>query len=176
VTSTSTDPLLAAAVLEGLPVATVLVDGALRVVHANALARAVLHAKPGDALDDALGCAPDAPARGAATIRDAVARALAGERVRARAFLLRTGAHGEPADLHLLACASPLDVGGVRHAVLVVDDADRILLDPSVVRICAGCGRVEDEDGGWHPLHVYLEDRLGLASDELCGACARDGG
>ena len=28
--------------------------------------------------------------------------------------------------------------------------------------VCAGCGRVEDEEGGWHPMHRYLEDRLGL--------------
>ncbi len=174
--SPAADPRLSAAVLGALPIATVIVDAAFRVVAANALGRAVLHAIPGETLDDALAYGgPPEPSRGAAVVRQAVARALAGERVRARAFLLRTDARGAPADLHLLACASPLELDGARHAVLVVDDADRILLDPAVVRICAGCGRVEDEDGGWHPLHRFLEDRLGLASEELCADCARDG-
>jgi hypothetical protein len=182
VSSPPSDPRLASAVLDALPFATLVVDGGLRVVHANAAARASVRAAGGAALGEALGCA-EAAAGGcgggarcaACVIRGAVARALQGESVRARGFLLRTGARGEPADLHLLASATPLELGGARHAVLVLQDADRILLDPAVVRICAGCGRVEDEEGAWHALHRYLEDRLGIALDELCDACARDG-
>lgn len=176
------DPRLAAAVLDALPLATLVVDAALRVVHANATARATVRAASGAALGEALGCA-EAAAGGCAggarcagcAVRDAVVRALGGEAVRARGFLLRSGARGEPEDLHLLASAGPLDLGGARHAVVVLQDADRILLDPAVVRICAGCGRVEDEEGAWHALHRYLEDRLGLALEELCDACARSG-
>jgi hypothetical protein len=42
------------------------------------------------------------------------------------------------------------------------------------VRVCPGCGRVEDEEGQWHLLHRYLEDRVGLeAQDALCTTCAR---
>jgi hypothetical protein len=182
VTSPSAAPL-ASAVLEALPVATLVVDAALNVLHANAAARADLGAESGAALGEALGCAEaragpcGAGARCAAcAIRDAAGRALAGARVRTRGFLLRSCARGEPQDLHLLAAASPLDRGGARHAVLVLEDADRILLDPAVVRICAACGYVEDEEGGWHPLHRYLEDRLGLPIEELCGACAHRGG
>ncbi|HET8539498.1 MAG TPA: PAS domain-containing protein [Anaeromyxobacter sp.] len=175
-TSSSSGARLASAVLEALPVAAVAVDAALRIVHANALARALLGAAAGRSLADALGCPASGEApRGAAAIRDAAVRALAGERVRARGFVLRTGARGEPADLHLIVSASPLAVRGAPHAVVVLDDADRLLLDPALVRICAGCGRVEDEEGEWHPLHRYLEDRLGLALDELCHRCARKG-
>ncbi len=160
----------------------VVVDRALRVVHANAAARAAMGTCAGKPLGGALGCAEagagpcGAGARCAGCkVRDAALRAVDGETVRVRAFLLRSDAHGDPSDLHLLATGAPLDLGGVRHAVLALEDADRILLDPGVVRICAGCGRVEDDEGGWHALHRYLEDRLGLAPDDLCDACARNG-
>lgn len=175
-------PRVAPAVLEALPLAVVALDGALRVVHANAAARAMLGARAGAELGDALGCAEaragpcGAAARCAGCrIRDAALRGLAGETLRVRAFVLRSDDRGEPSDLHLLATAAPLDLDGARHAVLALEDADRLLLDPGIVRICAGCGRVGDEEGGWHPLHRYLEDRLGLASEELCDACARRG-
>jgi hypothetical protein len=183
VKSTSSHPRAAPAVLDALPLAVVGVDGALRVVVANAAARATLGDSAGTSLGDAVGCAEArAVACGAGArcagckILDAARRALGGETVRVRAFVLRSDARGEPSDLHLLATAAPLDLDGARHAVLALEDADRILLDPAVVRICAGCGRVGDDEGTWHPLHRYLEDRLGLAPDELCDACAGRGG
>ncbi len=176
------DPRLAPAVLDALPLAIVVVDEGLRVLRANAAARATLGAAAGIALGDALACAEagagpcGAGGRCAGCkIRDAALRAIDGETLRARAFLLRSDACGEPSDVHLLATAAPLQLGGARRAVLALQDADGILLDPGVVRICAGCGRVGDEEGGWHPLHRYLEDRLGLSPDELCDACARNG-
>jgi hypothetical protein len=182
VTSIAPHPSLTAAVLEALPAGVLVVDGALQVVHANAAARAALGLSAGAALGDALGCseagaAPCGAGAGCAAcaIRGAVERALSGERVRARGFVLRTGPTGEPADLHVLAAAAPLDVGGIRQAVLLLEDADRLLQDPAVVRICGGCGKVEDE-GGWHPLHRYLEDRLGLALEHLCPDCGGEGG
>ncbi len=176
-------PRIAAAVLDALPLAVIAVDGALRVVHANAAARAMLGAAASAALGDALGCAEArAVACGVGArcagckVRDAALRALGGETVRVRALVLRTDERGDPSDLHLLATAAPLELDGAPHAVVALEDADRILLDPAVVRICAGCGRVEDEDGEWLPLHRYLEDRLGLAPEELCDACGRRGG
>ena len=58
--------------------------------------------------------------------------------------------------------------------MLVLHDLDPILADPRVVRVCAGCGGVEDEEGEWLPLHRYLEDRLGLeAGEALCESCRR---
>ncbi len=182
-TPRSSDPGLSAAILEALPLATVVVDAAFRVVHANAAARQALGVRAGTSLGDALACAEAAAgpcgarARCAGcAIRDAASRALAGERARARGLLVRSGPDGEPADLHLLASAAPLHRGAARQAVLVLEDVDGILADPAIVRICAGCGRVEDDEGGWHPLHRFLEDRLGLLPEELCDACARGGG
>jgi hypothetical protein len=179
----SSTPHVVAAVLEALPLAVVAVDAALRVVHANAQARATFGVGAGDSLGSALGCADaDAGACGVGRrcsgckIRDAALRATEGETVRVRSLVLRDDAGGDPSDLHLLATAAPLDLGGARHAVLAVEDADRLLLDPAVIRICAGCGRVEDDEGAWQPLHRYLEDGLGLAPDELCDACSRKGG
>jgi hypothetical protein len=161
----------------------VVVDGAFQVLHANAAARADLGVPAGRSVGEALSCAEAGSGTcgtggrcSGCTIGDALTRALDGQRVRARGFLLRVNADGEPADLHLLVCASPVDVGGARHAVLVLEDVDRLLLDPAVVRICSGCGRVEDDEGEWHPLQRYLEDRLGLANEELCRACVWKGG
>ncbi len=175
---------LGATILDALPCPTLVVDAACRVVHANAAARTILHAVPGAALGDALGCTNvvrgvcGEVARCAACVfRDAARRALGGEAARARGFVIRTDRDGAPADLHLLAVASPLDVAGAPHAVLVFDDVDQILGDPGVVRVCGGCGRVEDQEGEWYPLHRFLEDRLGLeASEALCGECARGRG
>ncbi|HEX9399890.1 MAG TPA: PAS domain-containing protein [Anaeromyxobacter sp.] len=170
---------LGAAILDAHPVATVVVDDAFRIVHANGAARRLLGAREGVKLVDALPCLePRAPGGCGAGARCAscafhrsVERALAGESVRARGFVLRND-RGTPADLHLLASAAPFERDGARHAILALEDANAILGDPGVVRVCDGCGRVQDEEGGWHPLHRYLEDRLGLeGTGPLCDAC-----
>src|SRR5512141_179783 len=57
VKSPSSHPRAAPAVLDALPLAVVGVDGALRVVVANAAARATRGAAAGTSLGDALGCA-----------------------------------------------------------------------------------------------------------------------
>lgn len=177
----ATDPRLGAGILEALPHATFLVDADSRVVHANAAGRELFGVEPGSALGTVIGCAEAAgeacgarPGCSDCSIAEVVRRALAGEQARARAFLLRTGASGEPADLHLLVAGAPFRGGGGAHAILVLQDVDQILADPCVVRICGACGRVRDEEGEWHPLHRYLQDRLGLeASEEICPGCAR---
>jgi PAS domain-containing protein len=172
---------LGASILEALPCATLLVDPAYRIRHANRAARAALGRGAGGSLGEALGCTdPEiggcSPGGrcGGCEFRGAVRTALGGEPARARGFLLRAGGGTEPADLHLLAMASPVESEGVTCAVLVLQDLEPILGDPGVVPVCAGCGAVEDEEGEWLPLHRYLEDRLGLEAGEgLCAACSR---
>ncbi len=172
---------LGAAVLDSHPVPTLVADAELRIVHLNAVARRLLGAREGVLLGDALGCV-DAAAPGGCgagsrcggcAFRRCVQRALAGEVVRDRGFVLR-GDVGNAPDLHLLASAGPFEHDGAKLAILAVDDANAILGDPGVVRVCEGCGRVQDEEGGWHPLHRYLEDRLGLdgGAGALCETCA----
>lgn len=169
---------LAAAALEVHPHPTLVLDGALRVVGASGLARSVLGARAGGLLGDALGCVEarlpggcgSGPRCDACAFRRSALRAVGGETVRERGFVLRGDGPGH--DLHLIVRAGPLAHGG-RLAILAFDDADELLGDPDVVRICEGCGRVRDEEGGWHPLHRYLADRLGLeASGPLCEDCA----
>jgi len=179
VTRRPSEPALAVAILGALPCPTLVVDAEYRIVHANASARRAFRAGAGSKLGEVFACADVASGRcgegsrcAGCAFRGAARRALAGEPARARGFLLRTGEGGEPADLHLLAFASPLEVDGARLAVLVLQDVDQLLADPGIVRVCTACGRVADEEGGWHPLHRYLEDRLGIAGDQLCGACA----
>jgi PAS domain-containing protein len=171
---------LGAAALDAHPVPTLVVDGTFRVVLANAAARRLLGARDGVNLADVLACAePHAAAvRGAVAgctgcaFHRCVERALAGETVRERGFVLRSGAGGEPADLHLLAFAAPFERDGALDAILTVDDANAMLADPGVIQVCEGCGRIQDEEGHWHPLHRYLADRLGLeAGGPLCETC-----
>ncbi len=171
------DPRLAAAVLDTLPAATLVVGASFRIAHANAAARAALGARAGASLADVLACGDGAPGpcarcRGCA-IHGAVSRALAGEPARARGFVPRSSPTGVPADLHLLATAAPFRRGRASRALLVLQDVDGLLLDPAIVRICAGCGRVEDDEGCWYPLHRFLEDRLGLSPEALCDRCER---
>jgi hypothetical protein len=165
-------------VLDALPLAILVVDASLRVVQANAAARAALGASAGTALGEVIPCAHGSAAPSGAGARcagcavgDAVRRALAGAPARARGVLLRGGPGGAPA--HLLATAAPLRRGGARRAVLVLEDPDRILLDGPPVRIWAGCERVEDDDGCWYPLHRFLEDRFGPSPEALCDLCGR---
>ncbi len=173
------DPRLGASILEALPHPTLLLDAEQRIVHANAAARGLFGAQAGATLAATVGCVEAAGSCGSSercggcAIRAVVSGALAGESTRARALLLRSGPAGEPADLHLLAVGAPLEQGGAAHAVLVLEDVDQMLIDPRVLRVCGACGRVEDEEGEWYPLHRYLEDRLGLeAGEALCQACA----
>jgi len=174
---------LGAAILDAHPVPTLVVDASFRIVHANGAARRLLGAREGVKLGAALPCveprAPGACGTGArcagCAVHRAAARALAGDSVRDRGFVLRSDG-GAPADLHLLASAAPFARDGAPHAILALEDANAILADPGVVRVCEGCGRVQDEEGGWHPLHRYLEDRLGLESTgPLCDACEPGG-
>jgi hypothetical protein len=168
------------AAIEAHPSATLVVDARLGIALANAAARRLLGARKGRKLADALpcvegrspgGCAPGSRCGGCA-IHRCVVRALAGERARARGFVLRSGPRGEPADLHLVAAATPLGRAGARRAVLALDDANAILSDPALVAVCEGCGRVQDEEGGWHVLHRYLQDRLGIEiAGPLCERC-----
>jgi hypothetical protein len=171
---------LGAAVLEAHPVPTLLVAADLGVVRANAAARRLLGAREGRGLGEAVGCVEGRPPGGCAVgsrcggcaFQRCVERALAGEPSRARGFVMRSGAGGAPADLHLIATGAPFrGGGGARQAILALDDANAILADPAVVHVCGGCGRGQDEEGGWHPLHRYLEDRLGLEGGTLCDVC-----
>lgn len=176
---TSADRDLTAGLLDALPVLALLLDRDLRIVHASAGARTLLGVEAGAGVGEALGCLEakasvcgQGPRCGGCAVRRAAEAALAGERARTRGFLLRSGAGGEPADLHVLALAAPIERGGEPYAAIALLDVDEILVDQGVVHVCGGCGRVEDE-GQWHGLHRFLEDRLGLEVDgEPCAECA----
>ncbi len=170
---------LCAATLDAHPVPTVVADGGLRVVCANAAARRLLGAREGVLLGEALACVDSrAPGGcgsslrcGSCAFRRAAERALQGETVRDRGFVLR-GEGEEHGDLHLLASAGPLEHGGATYAILALEDLNAMLGDRGLMRVCEGCGRMKDEEGGWHPLHRYLEDQLGIeAPGPLCPEC-----
>jgi hypothetical protein len=174
------EPGLGAAVLEAHPLPTLVVDGSCRVVAANGAARRLLHAREGVLLGDALGCVDarttpagcgSGPRCSSCTFQRTALRALAGETVRDRGYVMKDD---EPEnDLHLIARASPFDHGGSGLAILALDDANDLLGDPAIIRVCEGCGRVRDEEGGWHPLNRFLEDRLGIeTAGPLCADCA----
>lgn len=175
------DARVAASVLEAHPHATILVDRERRVVYANAAARALLGARAGADLARSLGCVEAAfgPCRMTSTcarcaVGQTIAAALDGRPARGRAFLIRGEEHDPANDLHVLVSASPFERGGAPHAILVLQDVNALLADPDVLRVCGGCGRVQDDDGGeWYPLQRYLEDRLGLEGGSLlCPACS----
>lgn len=166
------------AVLDAHPMPTVVVDATVRVVFANAPAKRLFGVREGvklgealacvDAKDDACGLGPRCT--GCAFRRVAV-QAVAGTPGVERGFILRAGP-GDPEDLHLLAFATPFERDGAPHAVLAFADVNALLGDPGIVKICEGCGKVQDEEGAWHALHLYLEDRLGLeTAGGLCDDC-----
>ena len=170
---------LGAAALDALPLAAIVAYRSLRIVAANAEARRLLGAREGVLIGEAVACVDPRNSGGcgiaarcaSCAFRRVLQRALAGETARERGFVLRSeaGAH----DLHLLATAAPVEHAGAPHAVLALEDLNGIMGDPEIVRICEGCGRVKDEEGGWHPLHRFLEDRLGLeVPGQLCEDCA----
>lgn len=177
--SPATDEQLGAAALDAHPLPTLIVDGELKVVAANRVARRTLGVRAGVPLGDALGCV-DAKLPGGCgagvrcadcAFRRTARRAISGETVRDRGFVMRGDA--PDGDFHLIARAGPLDHRGAGLAILALDDVNDMLRDPGILRVCEGCGRVKDEEGGWHPLHRYLEDRLGLESaGPLCEDCA----
>jgi hypothetical protein len=172
---------LGAVAFDAHPIPTLVVESGLRIVAANASARRLYGATEGDKLGNALGCL-DARSPGGCgstercggcALRRAAERALAGERSRGRGFVIRGEPGDRPGDAHLIAAAVPLRHEGQAFAILALSDVNAALGDPDVVRICEGCGRVEDDDGAWHPLHRYLEDHLGLGENgQLCQDCA----
>jgi hypothetical protein len=174
---------LGAIAFEAHPIPTLVVDARLEVVVANAAARRQFGATEGVPLGNALGCIDakrssggcgSAARCGGCAFRRAAERALAGERSRERGFVIRGDRKGDrPGDAHLIAAAVPVRHEGSPFAILSLSDVNAVLGDPAIVRICEGCGRVQDEDGAWHPLHRYLEDHLGIGetTGPLCDAC-----
>jgi hypothetical protein len=171
---------LGAVAFESHPIPTLVVESGLRIVAANASVRRLFGATEGDKLGNALGCM-DARSPGGCgstercggcALRRAAERALAGERSRERGFVIRGDQGDRPGDAHLIAAAVPLRHDGQAFAILALSDVNAVLGDRDVVRICEGCGRVEDDDGAWHPLHRYLEDHLGIENGQLCVDCA----
>lgn len=168
----------ASSVLDAHPMPTVVVDATARVVFANVPAKRALGVREGVKLGEALACADakdDAcglgPRCSGCAFRRVALRAVAGTPGVERGFILRAGP-GNPEDLHLLAFATPLERDGAPHAVLAFADLNALLGDPGIVKICEGCGKVQDEEGAWHALHLYLEDRLGLeTAGGLCDDC-----
>jgi PAS domain-containing protein len=170
---------LFAAALEHHPLPTVIVDKDLRVVSANGIARQLLGAHEGVPLGDALGCVDARPPSACGSggrcatcaFRRTAQRAINGETVRDRGFVMKSD-HPED-DLHLIARAGPFDLeGSGRLAILALDDVNDMLRDPGIVRVCEGCGRVKDEEG-WHPLHRFMADRLGIeTAGPICDECA----
>jgi hypothetical protein len=173
------DPVLLDLVLEAHPHPTLLVDAELRIAHANRAARALLEPARGARPGDALRCLEAASAEGGCgsggrcahcLLRKVVRSALDGVAARERALLARAGP-GAP-DLHLLAAATPLERGGARHAILVVEDLADVLPLPALLPVCAGCSKIRDAGGTWLPFPAYLDEPLGVeVSHGLCDEC-----
>jgi hypothetical protein len=170
-------------VLDAHPLPTLVVDAGARVVYANTSAKRRFGVREGLKLGEALHCADaeadecgNGPRCSACAFRRATLAALAGTPSMERGFVLRGEHPGDPEDLHLLAFTSPVERDGTTYAVVAFADVNEILGDPGIVKVCEGCGKVQDEEGAWHPLHLYLEDRLGLeTAGGLCDVC-HDGG
>jgi hypothetical protein len=175
------EPALLDLALEDHPVATLLLDGELRVLHANAAARALLDPASTSGAGEILRCLEAATAEGGCgsggrcghcLVRRVARSALAGVAARERAFLSRSG--GGASGIHLLAAAAPAARAGRPAALVAVTDLAEVLALPAVLTVCAGCAKIRASAGGWIPLSAYLDERLGVeVSHGLCDGCAR---
>src|SRR6266496_2239700 len=166
-------PDLLARIFDAYPAPTLLVDGDIRVLHANRAARdeldlgaggellrmrsgELLHCLNASAHPEGCGHA-DACRR--CVLRGSVARALSSGAVRrARAFMQRSR-------------------GGRAHegralAILTLEDVSEIVHLRSLLPICAGCRKIRDGDNYWRTVEEYFKQSLDIDfSHGFCEAC-----
>lgn len=170
---------------DGCPSAMFVMDAHARVVDANRAARALLGPdrdwllKPGG---DALHCLNAEPAgcgrQPACTdclIRSTVARVIADAPVaRERTALALRNGRGLR-ELWMLVSGAPLDLAGVRHALVTLEDVTALVRARALLPMCAHCRRPRSDDHFWMSVKEYLEQHHGEdVSQGLCLDCARD--
>lgn len=105
-------------------------------------------------------------------IRQSVSEACRGgtiSRHKTRVNLLRGG---KTVELYLRVSASPLEVGGERRALLILEDISDIVRLQSLLPICAWCGRVRTPENTWQTLAEYVSSRADVDfTHSICGDC-----
>jgi len=179
-------PDLLARIFDAYPSPTLLVDGDVRVLHANRAAR--------DELDLAAGGEPlrmrsgellqclntsahpegcgHADACRRCVVRGSVSRALSSGAVRrARAFM-QLSRGGRVDEVHYLVSAAPIAHEGRALAILTLEDVSEIVHLRSLLPICAGCRKIRDGDNYWRTVEEYFKQSLDIDfSHGFCEAC-----
>lgn len=174
--------------LDALPLYLFLVDGDVTILDYNAAAAALLgpdhnqtlRKRGGEALncihshESTEGCGRGTRCAGC-PLRDAVKRALAGEKVVRSRVRLELVAEGSGAkDLDLLLTASPFSYKGHRRVVLMFEDLSPLVKLERLVPVCLKCHRVRDDEAYWSEFDDYLRENVALRlGRSLCPECER---
>jgi len=172
-------------VLAAMPVPSLLVDGEVRILHANpAAARllrrtavSVVRMKGGDVLRclnaerSPSGCGTSDTC-GSCIVRSSVDLAMRGGRIVRGRAMLEVVDDSRTSPLHLFVSASPFEHEGRPAVLLVLEDIGEIVELRSIIPICASCHKVRDDGDYWQSVESYFTRRLGVDfTHGLCPDC-----
>lgn len=173
------------ALLDAIPSYVFVLDGEARILDANRAAIALLGTQGNLLLrrlcGEVLLCVhAHEPPGGCGTtetckecqIRLGAARAAAGGRIERKLHQMRLETDGKARDFAFLVTAAPIDDGGRRLALLLLEDVTELVALRAVAPICAHCKRVRNDKQFWESVEAWLLRNQGLRfSHGICPEC-----
>ncbi len=178
------DAAVVKSALDAVPVPVFIADFDVRILFVNRAGRALAG---GDGVLDlrrageVLGClrateteagCGNAPGCRRCVVRNSVSKAVFNGAVhRVRAFL-EVARGGKTEERYFLVSAAPFEHEGRRLAILTLEDISEIVELRSMIPVCAGCGKIRDEENHWKKVEHYFHERLDVDfSHGFCESC-----
>ncbi|MDD3088383.1 MAG: hypothetical protein PHT95_00360 [Candidatus Omnitrophica bacterium] len=172
-------------VIEGLPMAILIVDDDVKILGLNAAAKKLV---PGDEVsvmkkggeflhcvnETDKGCGKGRFCKGC-VIRGSVEQALKDMvPVLMKRAHMKLDIQGKTVLANLLITAAPIENDGVRFVALVIQDVNELINLSRLLPICSNCKKIRDENGSWETMEEYFEDRVNVDfSHGMCPDCMK---
>jgi len=165
-----------------MPNAVFVVDDDVRIVECNAAALKLadtteIHQRGGEVLhclrstETPSGCG-SSPACRECVIRNSVAQAFEGGGAQRRTHRMWLVRGDQKIETYVLVTSAPIDFGGRRLALLVLEDITELIALRGILPICAGCRKIRDDQNYWHNVESYFKRQLDIDfSHGLCPDC-----
>ena len=184
-TSVLDDNSIARAILDAVPAALLVVDDDVRLQGYNRAASELLGPDPsrtlrrktGDilhclrSLETARGCGQSRDCADC-VIRNSVGVSWKGGEVHRKTSRMQLRVGEEEREVHMMVTTAPLDFGGRRMILLILEDIGELVALRQALPICASCKRIRDDQQFWTSVESYFKRHLDLRfSHGMCPEC-----
>jgi PAS domain-containing protein len=187
-TALSADSSMLREILDAIPSFIFVVDENLRILDYNTAAKEllglgrqqILFRSGGEllnclhALDSQEGCCSQSGACKTCVIHEAVKEAFAGTSSVRRRVKMELLDEEKIHDFYALITTTPFTYGGLKAALLIVEDINELAELQRIVPICMNCRKVRDDDQYWKEVEEYFKRHWDLKfSHSLCPDCTK---